>query len=147
MSQDPCSSASAICRHDVVRGRICALPGQTDVVCGISSPPQQSNPIKLNELIDAIKVALSLAGMGNISTSVDLGEKSIAISADVAEGNRVSAIDRAKEAIAGLSIVGLKGAGGLLSLFSEPVIIDGELMMTVRFPILFLSPKKVEKTL
>jgi hypothetical protein len=141
-----CANPSSTCRSDPARGWVCALPGQTEVVCS-STPPVNTAKANLDELLSAVKLALSLSGFGNVATSIDTSEKSLSISADVAEGKNENAINRAKEAIVSLSTAGLKGAGGLLSIFSEPEIIDGKLMMKVRLPFIFLKPQDSENNL
>jgi hypothetical protein len=139
-----CTNPSSTCRNDSARGWVCALPGQTEEFCS-STPPANASKASLDELLGAVKLALSLSGFGNVATSIDTGEKSLFISADVVEGDNKNAINRAKETIVSLSTAGLKGAGGLLSIFSEPEIVDGKLMMKVRLPFVFLKPQDSEK--
>lgn len=87
LSGNICTNLSSACRNDFACGWVHALPSQTEVVCNIISSPT-TNKSNLNELLDAVKLALSLAGFGNITTTIDTSEKSLSISADVAKGDR-----------------------------------------------------------
>lgn len=80
--------------------------------------------------------------MGNISTAVDMEQKTLSISADIAQGDTETAVEKAKKAFVSLSTNTLKGAGGLLAMVSEPEIVDGKLMMKVKFPFPFLKQKE-----
>lgn len=80
--------------------------------------------------------ALGLAGFGNIAVAVQSGQKTAEITAALSEGDRQSAGKRALEALVGISMAGARGAGGLLTVLSEPVVRDGKLMMKVRLPFL-----------
>ena len=142
VSGDACMSLSATCTAR--RGQLwCANPGQTEVMCG---PATSSDSTVERDVLQAVTMGLAESGVPYVGLAMDSANSIVEITAAVVEGDVEAASHRIVEAVLGGSLAGfasalpgaLSSVMGVATAFSEPVVVDGELMVRVRLPFAFI---------
>ena len=142
-AMDPCRSLSAICAAR--QGQLwCALPDQTEVQCGpVAEVPEGAG----QDIVDAVLLALDAADISDVGLALNLATSTVEITKAATERDWEAARDRIVETLAGLSLsqaAGIPAAAGapvmgLIGLMAEPELVDGQLMMRVRLPFVFVQ--------
>ena len=132
---DACRSLAATCSQR--QGRLwCALPQQSEVNCG---PVETLSRGVSDDVMRAVSLVLEQAGISDVGLTLNIATSTVEVTKAVTEGDWEATRDRIVEALLGMSFSRLLGSGSVATAFSEPVVVDGELMIRMRLPFVFVQ--------